>query len=72
LIQNYYAIAPEIVSVIDGLPHAKGVYEELWHRHIQAIHSALESGDFAAAVQRYRNMVAQLQVRFIQKQGMRV
>lgn len=62
---TYYLMAPKIVDAINAQPDSCKIWEEVYTRHIQPAISAAQAGASAQAYAIYRNMVEELQQRWL-------
>ena len=60
LIEEYYQIAPKIVSKIDSLPSASLVYKKIWEKYLSKCLNFIERGDNQSCKQLYIKMVTNL------------
>lgn len=64
-VQTYYDTAPQIVAAIDAQPDAALIYREIFATSLAPALDALRRSDFDRAYTLYRQLVAQLQTRFL-------
>lgn len=64
LIEEYYAIAPRIVSNINLLDNAKEVYHSIWTEYLKPCLMDLEAGDRVSCKKRYVHMVTDLKKKY--------
>ena len=60
LIEEYYQIAPKIVSKIDSLTSASLVYKKIWEKYLSKCLNFIERGDNQSCKQLYIKMVTNL------------
>lgn len=60
LIDEYYAIAPKIVTNINKLANAKKIYQDIWQKYLRPCLVCLEMNDNLACKHKYTNMVNDL------------
>lgn len=64
-VEQYYAMAPALVKVIDALPNAEAVYSHIYWEAIRPAVAAVDAGDFETAQSIYRDAVRSLGKRFL-------
>ncbi|SDZ94356.1 tetratricopeptide repeat protein [Selenomonas ruminantium] len=65
LIQEYYVIAPKIVSAINQLPNAKEIYQNIWDKSLSGCLRYIEQGNMLACKEKYVEMVQKLRKKYI-------
>ena len=65
LIQEYYAIAPRIVSNINQLNNAKEIYRNIWTKYLKPCLANLEANDKISCKKRYMQMVMDLEETYL-------
>lgn len=65
VIEEYYRIAPAIVTAMDFGSNPERVYPALWETYLQPCYEALLQGDDAACFARYSTMVRELKARYL-------
>ena len=65
LVEEYYRIAPRIVSAIDRLAEAKEIYASLWHKYLCECLHLIESGHLDACKSLYVKMVRDLEKQYL-------
>ena len=65
LIQEYYVIAPKIVSAINQLPNAKEIYQSIWDKSLSSCLRYIEQGKMLACKEKYVEMVDKLRKEYI-------
>ena len=63
-VQEYYAIAPEIVSRINSTPDVQYVWNQVYGNVQRAVH-LVQTGQFNAAFDHYKSMVTDLKGKFL-------
>lgn len=58
LVEEYYQIAPLVVQAINARPDAEQVYQSIYDQFIVPSVEAIQSGDYARALQLYSAMIA--------------
>ena len=64
LIEEYYQIAPVVVTSIDMRPNAVGIYQEIWENYLQPCLKALEDNRQRDCLDQYSKMVKELRHRY--------
>lgn len=59
-IEYYYCMAPSIVSKIDSMPNCDEIYQDIYEKVICYCVSAIESKDYDAAYNKYKNTILKL------------
>lgn len=65
LVEEYYDVAPKIVSGINDSENRSQIYENIYNKVIEPCISLIESGHFDETVDLYRKMVLKLKEEFI-------
>lgn len=69
LIEEYYRIAPGIVSQIDSQPDRQAIYQSIWETYLVPCLRYIESEQFEQCKQSYESMVNDLKERYGSYQG---
>ena len=56
-VEEYYKIAPSIVSGISNSPNSEAIFKELYHKFIVPAHELVKQGKYEDAHTIYRKMV---------------
>ena len=67
LIEEYYRIAPTLVTLMDHTGDPAKTYRTLWQQYLQPCYDALCRGDNAACFRLYCQMVRQLKARYLKE-----
>ena len=65
LIDEYYQLAPQIVTKINQETNYQEIYTELWQTYLLPCLKMLESKDFISCKQKYMDMVHNLQKKYL-------
>ena len=65
LVEEYYDVAPAIVTCIDLSEERKSVYEDIWSEWLAPCLKDIESGRMADCGKRYAQMVRSLKYRYL-------
>ena len=65
LIQEYYVVAPKIVSAINQFPNAKEIYQNIWDKSLSGCLRYIEQGNMLACKEKYVEMVQKLRKKYI-------
>ena len=65
LIEDYYIIAPLIISKINQLSNAKEIYEFIWKQYLKKCLSLIESGKNQECKSLYEKMVKKLKETYL-------
>jgi len=60
MVQEYYAVAPKIVSRLDSLSDAKAIYESLYNRLVLPCVRLIKAGNETEAVAVYSSVYREL------------
>ena len=67
LIEEYYRIAPTLVTLMDHTGDPEKTYHTLWQQYLQPCYDALNRGDNESCFRLYCQMVRQLKVRYLKE-----
>ena len=65
LIEEYYAVAPQIVANINRLPYAAQVYENIWKQYLAPCLDFLRNDDNLSCKNKYSEMMRELKEQFL-------
>ena len=65
LINEYYTIAPQIVSAINALPDANLIYQQIWNKYLTKCLYFIENNKNVACKEKYMEMVENLAKKYL-------
>lgn len=65
LIEEYYEIAPKIVSNINSTSNAENIYQTIYSEYLADCYKFIENGNYNATFEKYKKMVLDLKGKYL-------